>query len=232
MMRFLALMASLGVSLSAGEMITHSVFSYMNTKGNTDITSLSFEASAKKGWELHEWRGHVDTYRSSDSGKLSSNKWSSEFNYDYRFCPRVSLNFLAGYKDDSFSGFDYQLYGGPGVGVKLIDNPVHKLDLQGNVLYAEDKAENKRKDDYFSSKAGIIYHYKVLENLKFIQEATYRINLEERDYQFAYSKTAIENKITPTFSLAVSYKIDYVKTPPPPSLNTDRSFLVGLVIDY
>ena len=36
--------------------ITHSEFSYINTKGNTNTTSLAFEGTAKKQWDQHIFR--------------------------------------------------------------------------------------------------------------------------------------------------------------------------------
>lgn len=225
---------SLSFTLMAEEtpIITHSEFSYINTKGNTNTTSLAFEGSAKKQWDEHIFRLNANMYKSSDNGKSSKDKWSSEFNYDYQICPRTSLNYLIGYKEDRFSGFDYQFYSGPGMGVKAIDSATHKLDFQANILYGEDKPENLPSDSYFSSKLGAMYKWQIQENLKFIQEATYRINLEETQYNFFYSKSAIETKINSTLSMGVSYKVDYVNTPPPPSLKTDRTFLVSLIIDY
>lgn len=212
--------------------ITHSEFSYINTKGNTNTTSLAFEGTAKKQWDQHIFRLNANMYKSTDSGKTSKDKWSSEFNYDYQICPRTSLNYLIGYKEDRFSGFEYQFYSGPGMGVKVIDSSTHKLDMQANILYGEDKPEHLPRDSYFSSKLGAIYHWQIQENLKFIQEATYRINLEKTQYNFFYSKSAVETKINSTLSMGVSYKIDYVNTPPPPSVKTDRTFLVSLIIDY
>lgn len=213
-------------------LVTHSEFSYINTKGNTDTTSLAFEGMIDKKWDEHDLRLHLDAYRSTDKGKTSKNKWSSELNYDYSLSTVSSLNYLIGYKEDRFSGFDYQFYTGPGLGTKLMDTPEHKLTTQVNILYGKDKPDNLPSDSYFSGKMGAIYRWQVLENLKFIQEATYRINLEATKYNFFYSKTAVENKINSTLSMGVSYKIDYVNTPPPPSVRTDRTFLVSLIIDY
>lgn len=222
------------VLLTAEEtpIITHSEFSYINTKGNTDTTSLAFEGSAKKQWDAHIFRLHADMYKSTDSGTTSKDKWSSEFNYDYQICPRTSINYLVGYKEDRFSGFNYQLYTGPGMVAKVLDSTKHKLDLQANILYGEDKPENLSTNSYFSSKVGVIYHWQIQENLKFIQEATYRMNLEVSEQNFFYSKTAIETKINSTLSMGISYKVDYVNTPPPPSVNTDQTFLASLIIDY
>ncbi len=222
----------MGAALLGGEIVTHSEFSYINTKGNTNTTSLAYEGRAKTSVDLHIFRAHLNAYKSSDNGETSKDKWSTELNYDYQFCPRVSLNYLIGYKEDRFSGFDYQAYTGPGMGIKLLEEPRHKLNVQGNLLYARDKPESLAAEGYMSAKLGGIYRWQMAENLKFIQEATYRVNLEDTDQSFAYSKTALETKINASLSMGVSYKVDYVNTPPPPSKSTDRTFLASLIIDY
>jgi putative salt-induced outer membrane protein len=213
-------------------LVTHGEFSYINTKGNTDTSSLAFEGNVKKGWDLNLFRAHADAYQSEDDGQESKNKWSVELNYDYEFAPHISVNYLFGYKEDRFSGYDYQVYTGPGIGVNVLKGKEHTLDLQANMLYAVDKPEKEAKDNYLSTKIGAIYAWQIQENLKFIQEATYRINLEQTGHWFAYSKSAIETKINSIFSMGVSYKVDYVNTPPPPSVQSDRTFLVSFIVDY
>lgn len=228
----LLLAATLCLATEETPLLTHSEFSYINTKGNTNTTSLAFEGSAKKQWLEHIFRLHGDMYKSTDSGNTSKDKWSSEFNYDYQICPRTSINYLIGYKNDRFSGFDYQFYTGPGMVAKALDTTRYKLDFQANILYGLDKSDTLDRKNYLSSKLGVIYHSQIQENLKFIQEATYRINLAKPEQNFIYSKTALETKINSTLSMGISYKIDYVNTPPPPSVNTDQTFLASLIIDY
>lgn len=216
-----------------GDIASHSEFSYINTKGNSNVESLAFEGNAKSRWDLHIFRAHADAYRSTVNGAVSKSKWSTELNYDYQFDEIISTNYMIGYKEDRFSRFDYQFYTGPGLGWKVIDGTSEKLSLQGNLLFAEDKPQEQPVDDYFSSKIGAEYQWKIQDNLKFIQEATYRVNLEQPKYWFVYSKTAIESKINSTLSMGVSYKLDYVNTPPPSTLSrTDKTFMVSLIVDY
>ncbi len=232
MIRQTAWILLMAAAVCAGEMVTHSEFSYINTKGNTNTESLAFDGNAKTAYGLHIFRARADIYQSSDNGVTSKEKWSAELNYDYQFTPRVSVNYLIGYKEDRFSGFDYQFYTGPGIGVKVIDEPNHKLDAQANILYARDKPEHFPSDDYLSAKLGALYQWQIQENLKFVQEATYRVSLEDAGHYFAYSKSSIETKINSIFSMGIGYKVDYVNTPPPPSQRTDRTFLASLIMDY
>lgn len=211
---------------------THSEFSYINTSGNTDTSSLAFEGLAKKSWDQHGLRIHLDAYQSSDSGKTSKQNWSTEVNYDYQYSDTIGLNYVVGYKDDRFSGFEYQFYTGPGLSVKVIAQNDQKLTLQGNILYAQDKPDGDSAESYVGVKAGLEYERQIAENLKFLQEAVYRTNLENGEEFFLYSKTALQAKINSMFSMGVSYKIDYANTPPDGYKKTDKTFLASLIIDY
>lgn len=217
---------------SENELVTHSEFSYINTKGNTNTDSLAFESKVAKSIDEHKFRAFLEAYRSSDEGKTSKEKWATELNYDYSFSEKLAFNYMLGYKRDRFSGFDYQFYTGPGLVYKAIDAEKQKLNIQGNILYALDKPEDGKQDRYLSAKAGFDYSYQILDNLKFVQDASYRSNLKDTKKYFIYSKTGIENKINDIFSLGLSYKIDYAAVPPADSKRMDRTFLASLIIDY
>jgi putative salt-induced outer membrane protein len=210
----------------------HAEFSYIDSKGNADVSSLAFEGKVELLRDLNIYRLNASVYQAQTDGVESKNKWMAEFNYDYQFDPYISLNYLVGYKVDRFSGFEYQGYTGPGLGLEFVDSDTHKLDFQGNILYSQDKPDAFVLEDYVSLKLGGIYEWKIEDNLKFSQEANYRMNLEKTQNYFIYSKSAVTVKINATVSMGVSYKIDYVNTPPPPSQRTDKTFLTSLIFDY
>jgi len=213
-------------------MQAHAEFSYIDSQGNTNVSSLAFEGKAELMQDLNIYRLNASAYKAQTDDVESKNKWTAELNYDYQFDPYLSFNYLLGYKADRFSGFDYQWYTGPGVGLEFVDSDIHKLDFQGNILYSEDKPDFSIADSYISLKVGGIYEWKIQDNLKFSQEANYRVNLENPENYFIYSKTAVAVKINATVSMGVSYKIDYVNSPPPQSVQTDRTFLASLILDY
>lgn len=217
---------------SEASVLAHAEFSYIDSKGNTNATSLAFEGKTEWTTALHDFRFNASAYKTQTNNVDSKYKWLAEANYDYEFHPYMSANYLTGYKVDHFSGFEYQWYTGPGIGLEVVDLDNHKLEFQGNILYSQDKPDYAPVDDYLSLKFGGIYQWKIQDNVKFIQEANYRANLEKSKYYFIYSKTAFEIKVNSTVSMGMSYKIDYVNTPPPPSQQTDRTFLASLILDY
>ncbi len=212
---------------------THTEFSLVDANGNTDNTSLAFELKADKNYGKHEFRADANAYYSKESDTTTKNKWMLELNYDYMITDRFSFNYLIGYKRDKFSGFDYQFYTGPGVGYKVIDTPVHKLNVQANLLYSIDQLEGDGdKNDYFGYGAGLNYEWQVAENLKFKQDLKYRGSFDDSENYFINSKSAIESKLGGLFSMGISYAVDYANLPAAGKTSTDKTLLASLIIDY
>lgn len=209
-------------------LFTQSKVSYTNPKKSTDIPLVAFDGAIKKQWDEHGLNLNVNLCKSTDTEKMSKEKWTSELSYNYQIGSRMCINYLVGYKEDRFIGLDYQLYSRPQIELKAIDYGTHKLDLNANLLYGENKLEALQSDSFSSSKVGAIYRWQAKENLKFTQESFYRVNLENTQYSYFNSKIAMETKITPVLSMGLHYKVDYRTIPFSPS-RTDRTFLVSLI---
>lgn len=233
----MAIMAATALLFGAEEgavtpLKTHTELSYMSTSGNTETTSLAFDAKGEKHWGRHGARAAAFAYLSEESGVESKNQWGVELNYDWELTKRLAFNYMVAYKEDKFSGFDYQFTTGPGLVHKTVRTPAHALTLQGNLLYAADKRETGETDTYASFKAGLLYEWKILENLKFVEEANIRTQLSDLGNYFAYSKSSVQNKINSMLSMGISYKIDYVNHPVVGKTSTDKTLLASLIIDY
>ena len=236
---------------------THTELGYVSTNGNTDTDAFSLDLNAKKEWIKHILTLDLDGQYATDQGVETKNKYLIEAQYDYKFTERFSFNYLAGYKSDKFSGFTYQFYTGPGAKYKMIETKEHELSLDGNILYAQDRYDDVWVDalgntlsypydgvtkdhistpaytnDYTSYRANGVYTWQILENLKFLQELSFRSSFEESDNYFINSKTAFTNKISDIFSAGISYKVDYANKPAEGKVKTDTTFAFNLIIDY
>ena len=208
--------------------LTQSKILYIDAKRNTDMPLVAFEGAAKKQWDEHALGVNLNLYKSTDSEKISKDKWFGELNYNYQIGSRACINYLVGYKEERFSGLDYQIYSRPEIGIKAIDSGSHKLDIKANILYGENKVQHLPSDSYSSSKVGAIYRWQVKDNVKLIQESFYRVNLENTEYSYFNGKLSMETKLTPTLFMGLNYKVDYRNIPLSES-KTDRTFLVSLI---
>lgn len=237
-------------------LMTHTELGYIQTGGNTDTQTFNLDAKANKGWGKHIGNIMFDGQYASDDGKETKNKFVTEITYDYEFTNRFSFNYLAGYKSDKFSGFEYQAYTGPGARYKAIASEKQKLTVDGNILYAIDRYDSVYVDgsgtviDYPDSTSGAtlqssayndsytgyrikgVYSLQLLSNLKFGQELSMRGSFESADDYFVFSKTALSSKLSDMFAVGASYKVDYINVPATGKDTTDTTFTINLIVDY
>ena len=235
---------------------THAELGYIQTNGNTKTKTFNLEAKAKKSWNKHEGELHLDGQYADDDGIETKNKYLIELNYNYSFTKRFAFDYLVGYKDDKFSGYDYQFYTGPGAKYKAIISDQHNLTLSGNILYSQDKkmalhydvngdlidypykksitvrTTSGKTKDYSAYRLKAEYEFKITKTLTFNQDLSLRGDFEDETNYFVYSKSAISSKISDIFSAGISYKIDYAHRPPSDKKSTDSTFTFNLIADF
>jgi len=237
-------------------LMTHTEFGYIQTDGNTETKTFNLDSKATKNWQKHVFGLLFDGQYAEDTGIETKNKYLVELNYDYEFTDRFAFTYLAGYKSDKFSSFDYQAYTGPGAKYKAIVSKVHNLTVEGNILYSMDEISDVEydaggniinypnasntpvfsvvpgdSDNYGAYRAKAVYNWQILDNLKFDQELSYRGSFEESSNYFVFSKSALSSKISDIFSAGISYKIDYVNEPGDKD-DTDTTLTLNLIMDY
>ncbi|MEA2098759.1 MAG: DUF481 domain-containing protein [Campylobacterota bacterium] len=241
----------------SNKLVTHTEFGYISTEGNTKTKVYALESKIKKGFDKNLFTLIFDAQFAEDQKVETKNKYFIELIYDYELTDKIAFNYLVGYKDDKFSGYDYQLYTGPGVAYKALTLQKHNLAMDTNILYSKDNFDDidydasgniiaypnpnntpistsilGLTDNYTSFRIKANYEWQVLEDLKFTQETSYRTEFEDLDNYFVFLKTAFSSKINSIFSAGVSYKVDYVNLEAEGKEATDRTLTATLSIEY
>lgn len=206
---------------------------YISNSGNSNTEAFNADAKITNSWGLHSLEILMLMQYGTDNGTVNRNRFLGELVYDYKLSDRLSLNYLLGYKDDKFSGFDYQFYTGPGAKYIIIKTDLRDLTVDGNLLYAKDRIFGGVDRTYSAYRLKGVYNMQVLENLKFHQTLSYRSEFSDIENYFFYSKTAFSTKLSDIFSAGVSYQVDYTNKPALVGKNsTDTTFTFNLIADY
>nr|WP_321267346.1 DUF481 domain-containing protein [uncultured Sulfurimonas sp.] len=238
-------------------LVTHTELGFIQTQGNTQTETFNLDLEAKKGWGKHLVKFLFDAQYALDNKNETKNKYATELEYAYSLSDRLSATYLVGFKKDKFSGFDYQAYTGPGLKYLVLKNKKHNLTVDGSILYSQDDEEDTNYDaagnvidypnpdniatasttygpldNYGSYRVKGVYAWQILDNLKFNQDLSFRARFNDSTIYFVTSKTAFSSKINSTFSAGISYKVDYVNSPPSAKETADRTFTANLIIDY
>lgn len=206
---------------------------YMLNSGNSDTEAFNVDAKITGTWDLHSLEISMLWQYGADDDIENTNRFLSELLYDYKLSQVLSLDYLAGYKDDKFSGFDYQFYTGPGAKYVTIKTDFQVLTLDGNLLYAKDKIFGSVDRSYAAYRVQAVYNMQLLENLKFHQTLNYRSEFSDIENYFAYSKTGLSTRFSDIFSAGVAYYVDYTNKPAfVEKTSTDKKFTFNLIADY
>ena len=224
--------STLLLAVDADNLVTHTELGYIQTSGNTETETFNLDAKVKKAYDLHSFSLSLDAQYAKDGNVENKNKFATELNYGYNLGNKLSFGYLAGYKKDKFSNYDYQFYTGPSLKYNLIETELHKLNAEGSILISKDDIINTTDvNEYAAYRAKGVYEWKILENLKFDQELGYRGSFEDSKNYFINSKSALTSKFTDMFSAGISYKIDYVNLSGDKE-HSDKTFSANLIIDY
>ena len=221
------------------DIITHTELGYVQTDGNTKTTAYNLDSKAEKKWSDHAVKLTLDAQFASDNDTEIKNKYLSELTYNYSVTKNFSFNYLAGYKVDNFSGFEYQHYTGPGMKYKALSTPIQTLEIDTSALYSTDKYEATLtpvavayKNSYSGYRVKGNYTWKITDGLKFDQEVSVRGSFEDSKNYFGYSKSGLSSKLSDIFSAGASYKVDYVNTPALGKRRADSTLSFNLIMDY
>lgn len=219
------------------DIMTHVKFGYIQTDGNTETTAFSVDGNIKKAWDKNSLKLIFDAQYGKADEVVNKKKYFTELQYAYLFSSTLSFTYMAGYKYDFFSSYDYQAYTGPGLKWATYSSDTQKLDLEGSILYSQDKFQNvtppaDETNNYSSYLAKLAYELEIIDDLKFNQDLSYRSAFEDANNYFVFSESKLSSKISDIFSAGVSYKVDFTNEVAPGIEQRDNTLSAFLSIDY
>jgi len=228
------------------DIMTNLKLGYIKTDGNSNTETFSLDGKVKKAWGNNSLAltfdaqyGNADTTDANGvtTNELTKNKYFAELEYAYTFTDTLSITLVLGYKDDKFSTYNYQSYIGPGIKYKAYKSDKQELNAEASLLYAYDELQDQYStsdftNGYGSYKAKITYELKIIDDLKFNQELSYRASMDDTQNYFAFSKSELSSKISDIFSAGISYKIDYANLVADGIEQRDNTLTGFISIDY
>lgn len=212
--------------------IARTELGYIKTDGNTNTEAFNFDSRLKRKWEWHSLNFQIDSQVARSNHSQTASRITGELDYDYEYSDDFSYGYIAGYKRDKFSGYDYQFYTGPDVKYKAIHSDKENLSLEVALLYAQEKLEVRGGEEYIGYRLRGIYDHKLLETVKFEEDFSFRNSFEDSQNYFIVSKTSLVNRLSDVISAGITYRIDHSNIVPDDRKKTDKTFMVNLILNY
>ncbi|MDD2557999.1 MAG: DUF481 domain-containing protein [Desulfuromonas sp.] len=212
---------------------TEAELSYVNTSGNSEVTTLSAKSKVTyKFTDKISGRWKFQALNGKSDGQRDAEAYSTELRGDYapteRFYNYVAANWLT----DRFAKIDYRYTYGAGSGYKFLTGPAHFLLAEAGLTYTVEKLIDDSNDEYLGGRLYTEYVYQITKDTKFSQSLEALLDFERMRNYMLNSETALITAINSIFSFKTSYIVKYDNEPARNSDNTDTILAAALVANF
>jgi len=180
---------------------------------------------------LGSWK--IGALNAETAGVTTAENYMTDLKLDYLYTPRLYSFANGGWLKNRFAGIDEEVYGGVGVGYKILDGPKHFVIGELGVMYVSDKYTDKTTKDYPGGRAFAKYTYAFTEKNKFSQSLEYLNDFDNSLHYKVNSETALISALNDIISLKAAYVLNYSNAPVPATLKKqDTTTTVALVVNY
>ena len=231
---FIVLAMATGVCAQEKKWSDQTKLSFVDTGGNTDVTTLSarnllkyeFSEELQAAWKLGVLYGESD-------GKKNAESYFTDLRLDHLFMKHLYSFLNAGWSKNKFAGIDSRYYAGPGSGYKFLAGPRHFLLAEISLNYVNEQYIDDTDKEYLGGRAFAEYEYAFTDKNKFSQSVEYLHDFDDSDNYNVNSETALISALNDYLALKTSYVVKYKNQPIPSTLKqTDTILSVTLVINF
>ncbi len=209
--------------------------SYASTNGNTDTMTVSGKIKVTRYIEDFKVSAKGAVLRTESDGtetedKLRLDIWAESDITDSIFALGTFI-----YLRDTFAGYNFRIFVGPGIGYTIIDTEERLVQVISSLLYNYDdfSTGTEGTDENLSFKLTGKYSQHIPETISFKQILDYTVSLEDGQKYFIDSETKFEARLNDTFSLGLSYIVNYQNDPPSALVKeTDTTLFTSIIADF
>ncbi|MBT8471559.1 MAG: DUF481 domain-containing protein [Marinicaulis sp.] len=198
--------------------------------GNSDnlALGLALDAARTAGAFTHNVKAFIDIAESNDV--TNQKRWGGEYQLDYAFSDRTYAYTRFSYEEDEFSGFDYRLFGGVGLGHFLYKSESLTWKIEGGPGYRYSPIDLTREiEEQFAFYAASETDWVIREGVAFSQDFYVTWTSPTTTFQ---SVSALTTSLTEAISTALTLEYRYETDPPDGRVNSDTVARASVVYGF
>ena len=151
----------------------------------------------------------------------TSGRWGVAYKLDHKFSERTYAYGRVSYEDNDFSGFDYRLFAGAGLGHFFADGDAVKWKVEGGPGFRYSPIDDTRMvEQEFAVYGSSEFDWVIRDGLIFEQDVNSTWTSPTTTVQ---SISSLRTKLTDTLSTAMSFEYRYETSPPLGRENSDTT---------
>ncbi|MCK5744703.1 MAG: DUF481 domain-containing protein, partial [Oricola sp.] len=198
--------------------------------GNSDnaAVGVGLDAVRTAGAFKHNIKGFFDLGESD--GELNQKRWGLSYKLDYNFGERAYAYGRVSYEEDAFSGFDYRLFSGAGLGYYFAKTEPFTLKFEGGPGFRYSPVDDTREvESEFATYAAGEMDWMISDGVKFEQDVSVTWTQPTTTIQ---SVSSLTTQIWGDISTGLSFEYRYETDPPLGRENTDTIAKASLIYGF
>ena len=204
--------------------------------GNSDnlAVGISLDAAREAGNFTHNIEGFFDIAEADNAGAgtrvVTQKRWGAAYQLDYNFSERTYSFGRFAYEEDEFSGFDYRLFAGAGLGHFLYKSEPFTWKVEGGPGFRYSPIDDTREiEQEFAARASTELDWLIREGLVFEQDVNTTWTQSTTTIQ---SVTALSTKLLDGLSTSIGFEFRYETDPPLGREKADQIARASLVYGF
>ncbi|GJL90761.1 DUF481 domain-containing protein [Hyphococcus sp.] len=200
------------------------------SSGNSENVAIgvALDAARTAGDFKHNIKAFFDLGESNDV--TSQKRWGAAYKLDYNFNDRSYAYGRFSYEEDEFSGFDYRLFAGAGLGHYFAKSEAFSFKVEGGPGYRYSPVDDTREiEKEFAAYAASELDWLIREGIKFEQDFAMTWTSPTTTFQ---SVTSLTTQLWGDISTGLSFEYRYETDPPLGRENADTVAKASLIYGF
>jgi putative salt-induced outer membrane protein len=205
---------------------------YVNTAGNTDLTTLNF--GEHLSYTTARWvLAHALTVVEGRSGgRETAAQYKTTGRVDRAFSARFGAYGLGGFERNVFAGIAQRFEEGAGLTAKALAQAHDGLTVEGGISFVQQRSVARVRETFGAGRAAAQYKHGFGEATYFQQGVELLANLQNSDDRRVNTETILVAPISKRIALKASYLVRFDNQPEPGFQKSDRVFTTGIQITF
>ncbi len=202
----------------------------ITSSGNSENAAIgvAIDAARNAGAFKHNIKAFFDLGESSNV--TNQKRWGAAYKLDYNFGERTYSYGRFSYEEDQFSGFDYRLFAGAGLGHYFAQSETLLFKLEGGPGFRYSPIDETREiEKQFAGYASSELDWLIRDGVTFEQDFSVTWTSPTTTFQ---SVTALSTQIWGDISTGLSFEYRYETDPPDGRENTDTLAKASLKYEF
>lgn len=205
---------------------------YVNTAGNTDVTTLNFGEHLRYRTDAWVLAHFLTAIEGRSQGVETAAQYKTGGRVDRYFTPRFGAYGLGGFERNVFAGIAQRYEEGVGLTAKAVAAPHDQLSVEGGISFIQQRSVARVRETFGAGRGAARYRHGFGGATYFEQGVELLANLQNARDRRVNTESILVAPISKRIALKASYLVRFDNEPEPGFKKSDRVFTTGIQITF